>query len=65
MYPVYNTVLPDMIAGIVILIVLGLIHARSSLILKTIGSMLLRTFIEVAGAILVIMGVDGALKENE
>ncbi|MEI6673196.1 MAG: hypothetical protein WCL02_08020 [bacterium] len=47
------------------MIVVGLIPARSSLILNTIGFIFVRILVEVAGVILVITGVDGALKENE
>ena len=43
----------------------GLIPAQSSVIVKTIGLMLVGTSVDVDGEILVIIGVDGALNEKE
>ena len=47
------------------MIVAGLIPAQSSAILKVMGLIFVATLIELAGLSLVIVGVDGALKENE
>lgn len=56
---------PDMICGMVILMVSGSTPARSSSKWNTIGSIFVSMFVDADGVILVITGLDGALNEKE